>query len=184
MTRGGHRTTTPDLSQAHMIRAGNRVTPLKGHLRSLTRDYSSPRYVSLWEILLSEYPYQWRRNTPPHLALYDRHYHPPVVLSPRTHSSLRSFLSHISTISFMSQSSSSSSFQALLNAALQDNENQTGTSLVDNPFAKQFREFDSVNSNTDILLSQALIFCEFRADGKLTKSITSSVDVLCLPLLQ
>jgi hypothetical protein len=74
---------------------------------------------------------------------------------------------------------SSSSFQGLFNAALQDYENQTGTRLVDHPFAKQFEACDSVDSITAILQEQAQIFREFRGDdGRPMKSLKCSIDVL------
>ena len=79
----------------------------------------------------------------------------------------------------MSQPSSTFSFQDLFNAALQDYENQTGNRLVDHPFAKQLEACDSVDSTIAILQEQAQIFHEFRGDdGKLMKSLKSSVDVL------
>ena len=79
----------------------------------------------------------------------------------------------------MSQPTSSSSFQDLFNAALQDYDNQTGTRLLDHPFAKQLEACNSVDSVTVILQEQAQIFCEFRRDdGKIMKSLKSSVNVL------
>jgi hypothetical protein len=81
----------------------------------------------------------------------------------------------------MSQSSSST-FQALFNAALQDYKDKTGTSLVDHPFAKQLETCESVNSITAILREQAQSFREFTENGgRLMKALNSSVDVLCSP---
>jgi hypothetical protein len=80
----------------------------------------------------------------------------------------------------MSQLSSSSTFQALLNTALQDYKGKTGSSRVDHPFAKQF-QYDSVESITTILKEQARIFHEFRDHGKLVDSLKRLVDVLCSP---
>ncbi|KAF8465160.1 hypothetical protein DFH94DRAFT_848720 [Russula ochroleuca] len=78
----------------------------------------------------------------------------------------------------MSQTSSSS-FQELFSAALRDFEGQTGTRLVEHPFAKQLETCDSVDSITAILQEQAQIFRKFRGDdGKIMKSVKSSVDVL------
>ena len=72
-----------------------------------------------------------------------------------------------------------SSFQRLFNAALQDYQNQTGSSLIDHPFAKQLESCDSVDSITAILEEQTQIFRDFRGDdGKLVKSIKYSVNVL------
>ena len=79
----------------------------------------------------------------------------------------------------MSQSSSHSSFKDLFNAALQDYENKTGIKLVDDPLAKTFENCDSVDSITAIIQEQAQIFRKFKGDdGKLTKSLKASVDVL------
>jgi hypothetical protein len=71
------------------------------------------------------------------------------------------------------------SFQDLFNAALQDYENQTGTSLINHPFSEQLEACDSVDSITAILQEQAQIFRKFKGDdGKLMKSLNCSVDVL------
>ena len=81
----------------------------------------------------------------------------------------------------MSQSSSSI-FQALFNTALQDYKDNTGTSLIDHPFAKQLETCESVSSITTILQEQAHSFREFREnDGRLMKGLNSVVDVLCTP---
>jgi hypothetical protein len=72
-----------------------------------------------------------------------------------------------------------SSFQDLFDAALQDYRIQTGTSLVDHPFAKQLESCDSVDFVTAILQEKAQIFREFRGDdGKLMKSLKYSVNIL------
>ena len=101
-------------------------------------------------------------------------YRPPVVFS---------LLSHISSISDMSQfSSSSSTFQVLFDGALQDYKDKTGNALTDHPIARQLEKCESVNSITAILQERARSFREFREnDGKLMKTINSSVDVLCAP---
>ena len=79
----------------------------------------------------------------------------------------------------MSQPSPSSSFQVLFNTALQEYENQTGTSLVDHPFAEQLEECDSIDSIATVLQGQSQSFREFRGgDGKLIGLLTRSVDVL------
>jgi hypothetical protein len=72
----------------------------------------------------------------------------------------------------------STSFLDLFNAALQEYENQTGTNLVEHPLAKQFETCDSVDSIIAVLQEQAQVFREFRDNGKLMKSLKSSVDVL------
>ena len=103
-------------------------------------------------------------------------HHLPVVFLPQA-----AHPSHLSSISDMSQSSSST-FQALLNAALQDYKIRTGTSLIDHPITKQLETCESVSSITAILQEQAQSFREFREnDGKLMKALNSSVDVLCAP---
>jgi len=82
----------------------------------------------------------------------------------------------------MSQSSTSSTFQALFNAALHDYKDKTGTILIDHPFAKQLETCQSVNSITSIFQEQVQSFREFREnDGRLMKALNSSVDVLCAP---
>jgi len=79
----------------------------------------------------------------------------------------------------MSQLSSSSSFQALFGAALQDYEDRTRINLVNHPLAKQLEECDSLDSIIAILREQAKGFCKVRGDtGKLMKSVKCSVDVL------
>jgi hypothetical protein len=84
-------------------------------------------------------------------------------------------------MSVMSQSSSST-FQALFNAALQDYKDETGSSLIDHPIAKQLESCESVSSVTSILQEQAQTFREFREnDGRLVKALNSSVDALCAP---
>jgi hypothetical protein len=118
------------------------------------------------------YPYRSarppRRASPLPFTITTRH--PPVVLS---------LLSHISSIFNMSRPSSPLSFRTLFNTALQDYESQTGTRLVDHPLSKQLEACDSVDSITATLQEQAQIFRKFRGDdGKLMKSLKSSVDVL------
>jgi hypothetical protein len=84
----------------------------------------------------------------------------------------------LSPIPDMSQLSSSS-FQTLFAAALQDYEIRTGISLVNHPFSKKLEECDSLDSIISILREQAKDFREFRGDnGKLMKSVKCSVDVL------
>ena len=88
------------------------------------------------------------------------------------------FLSHTSVMS----QSSSSTFQALFNAALQDYKDKTGTSLTNHPIAEQLESCESVSSVTSILQEQAQSFHEFREnDGKLMKALNSSVEALCAP---
>ena len=79
----------------------------------------------------------------------------------------------------MSQSSSSSSFQALFNAALQDYANRTGTKLDDHPIAKQLEKCDSVDSISSLLQDHARKFSDFQGeDGRIMKSLKRAVHVL------
>ena len=114
----------------------------------------------------------------PHPALYHHHL-PSTCRLLTTHRS--SLLSHISTISDMSQPSSIT-LKALFDAALQDYKVKTGNTLTDHPIAKQLETCESVNSIAAILQGQAQSFREFREnDGRLMKALNSSVDVLCSP---
>jgi hypothetical protein len=75
--------------------------------------------------------------------------------------------------------SSPSSFQGLFNAALQEYENETGTTLRDHPFTKQLEACDSADSITAVLQEQVRIFRQSRRDkAKFMKPLKSSVDVL------
>jgi hypothetical protein len=76
-------------------------------------------------------------------------------------------------------SHSSSSFQSLFIAALQDYETQTGTKLDEHPVAKQLKKCDTVDSVASVLQEQAQKFREFRGeDGKIMKSLKSAIHVL------
>ena len=82
----------------------------------------------------------------------------------------------------MSQPSSPSAFQVLFNAALQDYKDKTGNTLTDHPIAKQLGKYESISSIVSDLQEQARSLHESREnDGKLTKALSSSVDVLCAP---
>ena len=78
----------------------------------------------------------------------------------------------------MSQPTSSISFKGLFDAALQEYENKTKIKLADDPLAKKLEACDSVDSITAILQEQAQVFGGFKDDGKIMKSLRSSVDVL------
>ena len=79
----------------------------------------------------------------------------------------------------MSQQSSFSSFQPLLNAALQDYATKTGTKLEGHPLAKQLENCDSADAISAVLQEQARRFHEFRGeDGKIMKSLKSAIHVL------
>ena len=73
---------------------------------------------------------RWRDCAPPFTQPFTTiTYRPPVVFS---------LLSHISSISDMSQfSSSSSTFQLLFDGALQDYKDKTGNAITDHPIARQ-----------------------------------------------
>ena len=78
--------------------------------------------------------------------------------------------------------SSSSNFQILFDAALQDYKDKTGNTLIDNPIFKQLETCESIASITAILQEHAQGFREFRENnGKLTKALDSLADVLCSP---
>ena len=81
--------------------------------------------------------------------------------------------------------SSSSTFQALLDAALQDYEDKTGSVLIDHPLAEELQECDSVMSVTTILEEQIRIFpsYEFTDHGMLVDSLKHLVDVLSSPFI-
>jgi hypothetical protein len=115
----------------------------------------------------------------PHSALYHHHLPSACRLLAVDRSPL---LSHISSISDMSQPSSSTTLQALFDGALQDYKDKTGNTLIDHPIARQLETCESVDSITSILQEQARSFREFREnDGTLMKALNSSVDVLCAP---
>jgi hypothetical protein len=134
------------------------------------------KYISLWEILLGDYPYRYRlqgsarRPTQPFTTT-----NPPFLLLTTGHSS---FLTHISSISHMSQPSSSISLKGLFDAALQEYENQTKIKLVDDPLAKKLEDCNTVDSITSILQEQAQTFGKFKDGGKIMEFLRPSVDVL------
>ena len=75
--------------------------------------------------------------------------------------------------------SPSASFLLLYNSALQDYTTQTGTNLVDHPFAKQLEKCESVDSISSLLQENVRRFCEFRREGgKITKSLKCAIHVL------
>ena len=85
----------------------------------------------------------------------------------------------------MSRSSSSSTFQALFDAALQNYEDKTGSVLIDHPLAKELQEYDSVMSITTILEEQIQIFpsYEFTDHRMLVDSLKHLVEVLSSPFI-
>jgi hypothetical protein len=78
----------------------------------------------------------------------------------------------------MSDQSGSSHFQALLESALQDYENQTGIPLANHPLAEQLQNCQSVESVTTLLQEQARDFSKFRGSDKIFKSLNSVVSTL------
>jgi hypothetical protein len=79
----------------------------------------------------------------------------------------------------MADHSQSSRFQVLFEAALQDYQNQTGTTLANHPVAEKLQYCDSVDSVIAVLQEQARAFSEFRGDdGKIMKSLKGIVSVL------
>jgi len=88
----------------------------------------------------------------------------------------------MTSVSDMGQSSSFSTFQALFDAALQDDKDKRGNTLTDHSVATKLETCESVNSITDTLQEQAQSFRETREnDGKLAKALHSLVDVMCSP---
>jgi hypothetical protein len=79
----------------------------------------------------------------------------------------------------MGHPDSHSSFQLLLDRALQDYEKQTGIRLQDHPLTRQIEACDSVDSIAAIIQVQGQAFREFRGGGgKVMKSLKGSVHVL------
>jgi hypothetical protein len=79
----------------------------------------------------------------------------------------------------MADHSQSSRFQVLFEAALQDYQIQTGTTLANHFLAEKLQYCDSVESVTAMLQEQARAFTEFRGDdGKFMKSLKGVVSVL------
>src|SRR5216683_3366874 len=75
----------------------------------------------------------------------------------------------------MSNQSQSSRFRVLFDSALQDYQNQTGTTLV----AGQLQSCDSVESVTAVLQQKARAFAEFRGgDDRIMKSLKTVVSVV------
>ena len=75
--------------------------------------------------------------------------------------------------------SPSASLLLLYNSALRDYTTQTGTNLVDHPFAKQLEKCESVESISSLLHESARRFHESRKeDGKMMKSLKCAVHVL------
>jgi hypothetical protein len=79
----------------------------------------------------------------------------------------------------MSDQVGSSCFQALFEAALQNYEEQTGTTLSKHPLAELLQNCDSFESFITILQEQAHDFSEFRGSDKITKPLKNTVPVLC-----
>ena len=72
-----------------------------------------------------------------------------------------------------------SRFRVLVESALRDYQNQTGTTLTSHSLAKSIQGRDSVESITAVLQEQARPFRKFRrGDGRITKSLERVVSVL------
>ena len=79
----------------------------------------------------------------------------------------------------MTDHSHSSHFRELFERALQDYENQTGTTLAGHPLAEQLQCCNSVDSVLTTLQQQAQAFTEFRgSDGRITKSLKGAVSAI------
>lgn len=86
--------------------------------------------------------------------------------------------SESSSVLDMSHPSHSSSFQLLLNVALQNYTNRTGLKLLDHPFARQLETRGSVDSIYSLLQELVRGFRGFREDGKIMKPLKCAVHVL------
>jgi len=79
----------------------------------------------------------------------------------------------------MSHSSSSSSFQSLFNAALQQYADQTGTEIDGHPIAQQLKACDSLDSISSVLQEHAQRFANSRGDDeRIMKSLKPTIHVL------
>ena len=79
----------------------------------------------------------------------------------------------------MADQSQSSHFRILFESALQDYQNQTGTTLATHPLAQQLQNCHSIESVTSVLQDQAQAFREFRGgDSRIMKSLKGVVSVL------
>jgi hypothetical protein len=79
----------------------------------------------------------------------------------------------------MADQSQSSHFRILFESALQDYQNQTGTTLANHTLTEKLQYCDSVDSVTAVLQEQARPFTEFRGgDGRIMKSLKTVVSVL------
>ena len=122
--------------------------------------------------------YRWRCQCEAVLVLLSSLPPQPTVRRHNLHIN-SSIIGHIHWIPDMIYSTSSSSFQSLFIAALQDYGNQTGTKLDEHPIAKQLEKCETVDSITSVLQEQAREFREFRGeDGKVMKSLKSAIHVL------
>lgn len=79
----------------------------------------------------------------------------------------------------MSDHSGSARFQVLYEASLQEYEKQTDIALAKHPLAEQLQHCDSVESVTALLQEQVHARNEFRDGDRITKSLNSTVLVLC-----
>ncbi|KAH9177267.1 hypothetical protein EDB89DRAFT_2240064 [Lactarius sanguifluus] len=74
---------------------------------------------------------------------------------------------------------SSSQFESIINAALNEFKKKTGKNLLDDWLAKELQSCDSVDAVMDIIQGQAEAFDKFKNGGsKLMKWVRSSVQVL------
>jgi len=79
----------------------------------------------------------------------------------------------------MSHPSTPPHFRSFFDAALQDYEKQTGTSLADHPFAKQLESCDSVESITAFFQEQAQGLSEIRGnDNRIMRPLKTAVSIL------
>ena len=101
--------------------------------------------------------------------------HRSETISPKVISYLSSHIFSTPDMSFPP----SASFLLLYNSALQDYTTQTGTNLINHPFAKQLDKCESVDDISSLLQENVQRFHEFRGEnGKISKSLKCAVHVL------
>src|SRR5260221_2357762 len=90
-----------------------------------------------------------------------------------------SFITRTSSVCSMSQPSSSS-FESIFNAALEDYAQRSGTRLDEHhPLVKQLEKCNSVDSISSVIQEHARRFRKYQGeDGKLIKSVKGAVQVL------
>jgi len=136
--------------------------------------YSQAHHVPPWETLIDG---NTRQYTSPAKLISLYHGVPP---SSCHHLAKNTSRTSAESSSFQDMNiSASASFLLLYNSALQDYTTQTGTNLIDHPFAKQLKKCKSVDSISSLLQENVQRFRKFRTeDGKIMKPLKCAVHVL------